>query len=123
MTLVDTSVWIDHLRKGDNELAELLSTARVWTHPFVVGEIACGNLLKRNEVLALLGELPRVPVASDNEVLHLIERHSLMGRGLGYIDAHLLASTLIEGSSVIWTRDKRLHSVADSLGVGNRDTG
>ena len=92
MILVDTSVWIDHLRKGDRGLAALLTASGVLMHPFVIGELACGNLRKRDEVLALLKDLPRVAVASDDEVLFFIERNALMGRGLGYVDVHLLAA-------------------------------
>ncbi len=115
MILVDTSVWIDHLRSGDDELATLLDNARVWTHPFVVGELACGNLHNRSEVLALLGDLPRVAVATDSEVLFYIEQHQLMGRGIGYIDAHLLAATALAGPAKLWSRDKRLATLAGEL--------
>jgi len=117
MILVDTSVWIDHLRAGDEGLSGLLQSAQVLTHPFVVGELACGNLHKRNEVLVLMQHLPRAPVASDSEVLFFIERHKLMGRGIGYIDAHLLAATSLAEQGRLWTRDKRLGTVAASLNL------
>lgn len=115
MILVDTSVWVDHLRAGDEGLIALLSESRVVTHPFVIGELACGNLRGRAEVLRLLQDLPRIPVASDEEVLFFIERHGLVGRGIGYIDVHLLAATTLADSARLWTRDKRLIKVATDL--------
>ncbi len=117
MILVDTSVWIDHLRSGDEDLTALLNRSQVLMHPFVLGELACGNLANRNEVLGLLNDLPRSPVATDNEVLIYIEQQILMGRGIGYIDAHLLAAVALEGTARLWTRDKRLHAVADALSL------
>jgi len=117
MILIDTSVWIDHLRVGDKDLAALLNNSRVLMHPFVLGELACGNIRNRNEVLALLKNLPRVTVATDDEVLFFIERHTLMGRGIGYVDAHLMAAVALGGSVGLWTRDKRLRKVADSLAL------
>lgn len=105
MILVDTSVWIDHLRVGDAKLAELLNGSQVLMHPFVVGELACGNLHNRTELLALLNDLPRSALATDVEVLFFIERYALMGRGIGYIDAHLLAAVTLGGATKIWTRD------------------
>ena len=93
MILVDTSVWIDHLRTGDPVLAGLLDRAAVLGHVFVRGELACGNLRRRDEILALLADLPQAVVATDDEVLELIERRRLMGRGIGYVDAHLLVAT------------------------------
>lgn len=112
MILVDTSVWIDHLRTGEPLLARALESGRVLMHPFVVGELACGNLEQRDEVLRLLGDLPAAPTATDQEVLELIERRALMGRGIGYIDVHLLASTALAADARIWTRDRRLARVA-----------
>ena len=97
MILVDTSVWIDHLRRGNERLKSLLHDDQVLCHPFVIGELACGNLHNRNEVLYLLEALPGVPVADHTEVLHLIDAHRLYGQGLGWIDAHLLASALLTG--------------------------
>ena len=111
MILVDTSVWIDHLRRGNADLAAALDHDLVVCHPFVIGELACGNLANRTGVLALLAKLPAVPVATDAEVLLLIERRQLMGRGLGYVDAHLLASAAI-GAVTLWTLDQRLAQVA-----------
>jgi len=118
--LVDTSIWIDHLRRGDNELAGLLGAMQVILHPFVVGEMACGNLENRAEVLQLMGDLPSATVASDPEVLYCIDRHRLMGRGIGYVDAHLLAAVMLTPRARLWTRDRRLASVANELGLAYR---
>jgi len=115
--LVDTSVWIDHLRVGDEELVNLLNGTRVLSHPFVIGELACGNLRSRARVLALLADLPRVATATDAEVLFFIERYELMGRGIGYVDAHLLAAASLDSPTRLWTRDKRLDAVAVELGL------
>ena len=115
MILVDTSVWIDHLRSGEPALATVLEGGRVLMHPFVLGELACGNLKNRGEVLRLLGDLPAAPTATDPEVLGLIERRALMGRGIGYIDVHLLASAALADIGRIWTRDRRLAAVAAEL--------
>lgn len=117
MILVDTSVWIDHLRQGDPSLVTILEAGRVLMHPFVVGELACGNLNRRAEVLMLLRELPPAPVATDDEVLEFIERRGLMGRGIGYVDVHLLASVALAGGAGLWTRDKRLAAVASELAL------
>ena len=97
MILVDTSVWIDHLCTGDDELAALLNGSRVLMRPFVLGELACGNLRNRQEVLRLLKALPSAAVATDEEVLYFIERHASTGRGIGYVDAHLLAAVAESG--------------------------
>ncbi len=115
MILVDTSVWIDHLRSGEPALATALEGGRVLMHPFVLGELACGNLKNRSEVLWLLRDLPAAPTATDPEALVLIERRALMGRGIGYIDVHLLASTALEGVARLWTRDRRLAETAAEL--------
>ena len=115
MILVDTSVWIDHLRSGDQELVHLLLTTQVLIHPFIVGELACGNLNNRSVVLKLLADLPQVETATDMETLFFIEQHQLMGRGIGYVDAHLLASTYLGSAIKIWTRDRRLTLLAAEL--------
>jgi predicted nucleic acid-binding protein len=115
MILVDTPVWIDHLRKGVPALAAVLEEGQVLMHPFVLGELACGQLRNREEVLRLLGDLPPAPTATDREALRFIERRSLMGRGIGYIDIHLLASASLAGAARLWTRDKRLAAVAVDL--------
>jgi predicted nucleic acid-binding protein len=121
MTLVDTSVWIDHLRRGDAELVAMLSEGQVLAHPWIVGELACGNLQDRKLVLDLLRSLPSAPVASTDEVLFFIEKHALMGRGIGYVDVHLLAAARLAGTR-LWTRDKRLVVVADELGMAYKET-
>ena len=115
MILVDTSVWVDHLRDGAPALAVVLKQGRVLMHPFVLGELACGNLKNRGEVLRLLGDLPAAPLATDPEALNYIERRALMGRGIGYVDVHLLASAALAGAARLWTRDKRLAAVAADL--------
>ncbi len=114
--LVDTSVWVDHLRHGEPLLQDFLSAGEVATHPFVIGELACGNLSKRVEILALLSELPLVTLATNEEVLHLIDRHRLNGKGLGWMDVNMLASALISRIP-LWTRDRRLAAVAKTLGI------
>ena len=116
MILVDTSVWIDHLRRGNERLRSLLQDDQVLCHPFVIGELACGNLHRRNEVLLLLEALPEAPVADHAEVLHLINSHRLYGQGLGWIDAHLLASALLLGCE-LWTSDRLLHVLATRVGL------
>lgn len=117
MILADTSVWIDHLRAGDEKLAALLNESRVLMHSFVLGELACGNLRNREAVLRLLQDIPRAPMASDTEVLFFIERHRLAGSGIGYIDAHLLAAAALADPDLLWTRDRRLTAVARKLGL------
>lgn len=119
MILVDTSVWVDHLRAGAPELAHALEAGLVYCHPFVIGELACGNLRNRREVLELLSNLPGLPVATDQETLEFIERRGLMGRGIGYIDVHLLASVVLEPPARLWTLDRRLAAVASELGVAH----
>ncbi len=116
MILVDTSVWVDHLRRGDTQLVALLENATVLTHPFVIGEIACGSLADRATVIELLTDLPAAPLADVGEVLAFVERQRLFGKGIGYVDVHLLASVVLSGS-LLWTRDKRLRAAAQGLGV------
>jgi len=115
MILVDSSLWIDHLRSGNAALSAALDAGLVLTHPFVIGELACGNIGNRHEVLDLLGNLSMAPVATDAEVLAFIEARSLMGCGIGYIDAHLLASAALSGDAALWTRDRRLRVLAQEL--------
>jgi predicted nucleic acid-binding protein len=122
MILVDSPVWVDHLRAGDGILADLLDRGEVACHPFVIGELALGNLHQRGVVIKALRNLPKTLVASDAEVHILIERQKLFGAGIGYVDAHLLAATLVTTDVRLWTRDKRLNVVAERLGVAaNRD--
>jgi hypothetical protein len=116
MILVDTSVWIDHLRRGDETLVEFLKAGRVLIHPFVIGELALGNLQERDLVLDTLQHLPQASAASHDEVLSFISRHALFGTGIGYVDAHLLAASRLTASS-LWTRDKRLLRAAHELGL------
>ena len=116
MILVDTSVWINHLRHGEALLTRALLAMEVGIHPFVVGEIACGNLKNRQEILQLLQGLPPMQKALDSEVMHFIEHKNLMGRGIGYVDAHLCASALLSGAR-LWTRDKRLLATAQALNL------
>jgi hypothetical protein len=114
--LVDTSVWVEHLRRDLPRLATLLREGKVLIHPWVIGEMACGNLRNRADVLALLQGLPAAVVASDSEVLLLIERKQLMGRGIGYVDAHLLASAKLSHCQ-LWTQDRRLAALAQGGGL------
>ncbi|MGD0127187.1 MAG: type II toxin-antitoxin system VapC family toxin [Terriglobia bacterium] len=117
--LVDTSVWVDHLRRGNTQLRDLLNRGEVECHPFIVGELACGSLHQRAEVLSLLQSLPQVPVCSQSEVLMMVEQRRLMGRGIGWIDAHLLASALL-AQSPLWTHDRRLAEIARTLNLDAR---
>ena len=114
MILVDTSVWVEHLRFGAIGLEELLSDGHVVCHPFIIGEIACGNLKNRTEILSLLQDLPMASRADDDEVIQFIEDHNLMGKGLGYIDIHLLMAALLTRIP-LWTIDKRLDEVSITL--------
>ena len=123
MILVDTSVWVDHLRGVDTELATELERGAVLMHPFVVGEIACGSLGDRAAILELLQDLPAAVTADSAEVLGFIERHGLHGKGIGYVDVHLLASVALTAASRLWTRDKRLHAAAQDLGMAYQGAG
>jgi len=114
--LVDTSVWIDHLRLHRPTLRSLLDEGRIRCHPFVIGELACGTLRNREEILNLLETLPTAEVVHHNEALHLVSTPGLAGSGLGWVDVHLLASARISGDS-FWTLDQRLASAARALGV------
>jgi predicted nucleic acid-binding protein len=114
--LVDTSVWIDHLNRGEPHLVELLNQGLAAIHPFVVGELACGNLRNRNEIMDLLCGLPTATKADDEEILQFISRQKLHGKGLGFIDVHLLAACRIDRTR-LWTRDKRLLAAAASVQV------
>lgn len=121
MILVDTSVWVDHLRRGDPGLVDLLERSAVAMHPFVIGEIACGNLRDRESVLELLQDLPAAVVADGDEVLQFIDRHVLHGKGIGYVDVHLLASVALTDGARVWTRDLKLRRVAAALGCAYPD--
>ena len=115
MILVDSSVWIDHFRNGDRALVRLLNTGQVLAHPFVIGELALGNLRLRDQVLGLLQDLPFASVATEGEVLAFIDRQALFG--IGYVDAHLLAAARLTPDTLIWTRDKRLQAAADRMSL------
>ena len=117
MILVDSSVWIEHFKRANAELSALLTARVVMSHPFVVGELACGHLPRREAVLSTISTLPCAPVLAHTEVLGFVERHSLMGKGIGWVDAHLLASTIVAGRVVLWSHDKRLAAAAALRGV------
>jgi predicted nucleic acid-binding protein len=121
LILVDTSVWVDHLRRGDAGLVDLLERSAVVMHPFVVGELACGNLRDRESILELLQDLPTAVVANVDEVLMFIGRHGLHGKGIGYVDVHLLASVALMPGASLWTRDARLRKTADLLGCSHAE--
>ena len=115
MILADTSIWIDLFRTGNPVLTQLLNGEQVLAHPWIIGELALGLIPHRDETLDNLSNLPRAPLAEDNEVLTLINSAQLHGTGIGYVDAHLLASTRLLPGTALWTRDKRLAVVADQL--------
>ena len=117
MILADTSVWIDHLRQGDAAMRQALEAGEVLTHPFVIGEIALGQLPRRAQTLAMLALMPSAPVATPNEWLSFVERHRLFARGVGYVDVHLLASAALGEHTLLWTRDRRLVDAAVMLGL------
>ena len=116
MVLVDTSVWVTHLRKGDIQLKKLLLDGEVMCHPFVISELACGNIKNRSEILALLQALPKVPTIDISEYLYFIEQNHLSGTGVGFVDVHLLASAQLAGIP-LWTNDKRLKETALKLKI------
>jgi predicted nucleic acid-binding protein len=116
VTLVDTSVWVDHFRTPHHPLAALLEDGEVLCHPFVIGELACGHLRRRAEILALLADLPRLPALATEEVMAFVEGHRLMGKGLGWVDVHVLAAT-VASRETLWTKDRRLADAATRLGV------
>jgi predicted nucleic acid-binding protein len=118
--LADTSVWIDHFRRGNARLVAALEWQQVATHPFVIGELACGEMPDRDGVMTRLQALPVAPVASDAEALALIENRRLMGRGLGYMDVHLLAAALLDPQLKLWTLDGPLTTAAERLGIAAR---
>lgn len=114
MVLVDTSVWVDHLRSSNAKLATLLNDGEAVIHPFIIGELACGNLKNRKQIISLLHALPHIDKADGDEVLFFIEKHKLMGLGIGLIDCHLLASCIL-GKVKLLTKDKRLRDTAKKL--------
>ena len=116
MVLVDTSIWISHFRKGNSQLQVLLIDGKVACHPFIIDELACGNISNRQEILALLEALPKTELADHDEILYFIDQYRLMGKGLGLIDMHLLISTQLSGVS-LWTLDNNLNDTADELNL------
>ncbi|MBW2048327.1 MAG: VapC toxin family PIN domain ribonuclease [Deltaproteobacteria bacterium] len=127
MVLVDTSIWVTHLRQGSRQLERLLMDAKVMCHPFIIGELACGNLQNRDEIISLLQSLPMAPMIEFDEFLFFIEKNRLMGKGIGFVDVELLASAQL-AEIALWTADKKLKSAADQLGltfkqkIANRST-
>lgn len=117
MMLADTSIWIDHFRSSYQELREIIENDALLCHPAIIGELALGSLRDRQLVLSFLAAQREVTVASHDEVMNMIDRHQLFGMGIGYVEAHLLASTLIDDRAWLWTRDKRLRAVADKAGA------
>jgi len=116
MVLVDTSIWVDHLRKGNRHLEKLLLDAEVICHSFIIGELACGNLKNRSEILTLLQSLPVIPTIDLDECLFFIDQHLLYGSGIGFVDIHLLASSILTDTP-IWTADKKLKGAAITLNI------
>jgi hypothetical protein len=116
MVLVDTSIWIDHFKKGNASLEKLLLDIKVICHPFIIDELACGNLKNREEIISLLHSLPMAPTLDHDEILYFIESKKLMGLGIGLIDVHLLASAHL-AHAPLWTIDKKLLHAADALGI------
>lgn len=118
MILVDTSVWVDYLRGADDALAAMLEHTVVLMHPMIIGELACGNLQNREQLLTLWRNLPSIVTATNDEAIYFLEQHRLMGRGIGFIDVHLLAAVALHGDTSLWTQDQRLARLADELGLG-----
>ena len=118
MILADTSVWVDHLRRSNPELIELLDAGEILTHPFVIGEVAMGNLPRRATFLDAMRKLHRALSATDHEAVSLMESERLYGLGIGFVDLHLLASTRLTAAATLWTRDRRLRDIAARLGIG-----
>jgi predicted nucleic acid-binding protein len=116
MVLVDTSIWVNHLRKGDRHLEQLLLENQVVCHPFIIGELACGTIKNRSEILTLLQTLPISPTVDLAEYFFFVEQHSLYGTGIGFVDVHLLASAKLSDIP-LWTEDMRLREVALTLKV------
>ena len=119
MVLIDTSVWIDHFSNSSKRLQELLEAGEVATHPFVIGELACGGLSNRAEILALMQALPSYSPISQKEYLHFVDSYKLAGKGIGFVDIHLLACALLN-SDFIWTLDKKLADIARKLRIAHR---
>jgi len=116
VVLVDTSVWVNHLRQGEPYLARLLIDAEVACHPFIIGELACGNMANRNEILNLLRSLPSAPAVNLDEYLYFVEQNQLHGSGIGFVDIHLLAAAKL-AAVPMWTHDKKLYQAAAGLNL------
>ena len=116
MVLVDTSIWVEHLHKGNRQLEQLLVDAEVLCHPFIIGELACGSIKNRKEILSLLKSLPSAPVPEFDELMFFIDENQMMGIGIGFVDVHLLASAQLS-ESFLWTADKKLNSAAIKLSL------
>ena len=119
MILVDTSVWIDDLRRPSRKLRDRVDAGDVLSHEMVIGELACGNLPDRDGFLQRLGALPAIRALASEEVLTLIGRHAWMGRGIGYVDASLLGAVVVEENATLWTKDRNLRRLADEMGVAH----
>ena len=117
MVLVDTAVWVDHLHTNDEHLSMLLENEQIVIHPMIIGELAMGNLANRQQTLEDFAKLPEISVATHQEVLFFVEHHRLMGTGISYIDAHLLTASVLHGETQLWTRDRRMMTVADQLEI------
>lgn len=117
MILADSSIWIDHRRSNDPTLQALLENEEIVTHPFVIGELSLGHIPRYDEIMKMLSDLPTIARADDGEVRHLIRSRKLYGTGIGYVDAHPLASVMISRSDRLWTRDRRLHRIAEVMGL------
>ena len=116
MILVDTSIWISHFRDGNSQLKQLLLDEQVVCHPFIIGELACGHLKNRKEIISLMLSLPKAEIVENDEILHFIENRKLMGLGIGLMDIHLLASSFLT-HSLLWTIDKQLRTVSSKLNI------
>lgn len=116
MVLVDTSIWIDHLCNNNDQLFELLNDGKVFCHPFIIGELACGNIKNRNEIIAALQALPQSSIIEHDEIMIFIERNQIMGKGLGYIDIAILASSLVT-TIPLWTFDQKLNTIAKKFKI------
>lgn len=117
MILIDTSVWIDHLRKSEPQVVKRLDDGHVLMHSSIIGELACGNLNNRNQLLSDWHALPAIPELKNGQVIGLIDKHSLMGKGIGLVDAHILGAVLNYDDCLLWTRDGRLRKIAEHFGV------
>ena len=119
MILVDSSIWVDHFRATDAKLSQMLHAKRVLCHPFIIGEIMMGTPANRKGILKELRRLPEAIQSTDREVIDLVERHALYGLGIGYVDAHLIASLALTQQAMLWTRDRRMHLAAERINLAS----